>query len=77
MIPKEYNRPFTVKMPIEYTVEKRVGTESQSRDGKLETGRVVWLDHIVGSNDQKPCFAYLDGVGVIRVDPHLLSVSIH
>jgi hypothetical protein len=74
MKPAEYRHSCTVSKDLPYSVVDQSRKETQPSVGTLHTGRVVWLDHDLETfAGHTAVRAYVDGIGLIRVDPGSLS----
>ena len=74
--PSEYRHSFTINRDVHYEVSgDQKGTHSSS--GTLHIGRVVWVREPLPAETSEPCVsAYVEGVGVISVDPHALHRAV-
>ena len=70
--PHEYRHSCTINHDVPYEVSgNQKGTHSST--GMLHVGRVVWVREALPIEPSEPCVsAYVEGVGVISVDPHSL-----
>ena len=68
--PHEYRHSYTINQDVRYEISgNQKGTHAGA--GTLHVGRVVWLREPMANSDA--CVsAYVEGVGVISIDPHSL-----
>lgn len=74
MKPAEYRHSCTVSKQIPYHVVDTSTKGTQPGVGVLAAGRVVWLNQeLTSASGTASVQAFVDGVGVISVDPSSLS----
>lgn len=73
MVPNTHRHSYVITQPTNYQVIDSSARGSQASKGKLEVGRVVWLEKDLEEWDGETCVpAYADGIGHISVDRKLV-----
>ena len=76
MKPPEYREACTVIGDINYQVEEGQLQGTHSSSGSLNIGRVVYLQHSLEEiKDEASVSAYIEGIGIVSLDPHCLSTD--
>ncbi len=71
MKPSEYVLQYAVLQETNYTCAEPEGDGHLPKIGVLQPGRVVWLQHEPGAEEQSTR-AFAQGIGVVDMDTHLL-----
>ena len=72
--PAEYRHCSILVKELPYSVIQDFPKGPQPAAGVLHIGRVLWLDHdLVEAHGKSQVQAYAEGIGLIAVDPSVLS----
>lgn len=72
--PVEYQNPYIIRSEVAYEVQEPSKKGTQAGIGNLNIGRVVWVSKSLGNDSAaETVSAYAEGIGVISVNPQLLS----
>ena len=69
--PQDFRYIFVLTRDIPYSTADKSGGGTQSSQGTLHAGRVVYLQGPAATSDPVP--AYAEGLGIVSVQPEALA----